>query len=122
MVSSPGPSEYQAADIVAMGPVARIRLLAAGDPHLDRLLDELDDDTWLADRVAAAEDLDTPPDVLAVLAADPDPEVRALAARVAAQIGPPAACLRPALERSVRDDVPLVRAVASAALTSLDRE
>lgn len=62
------------------------------------------------------------PALPAILAADPDPEVRALAARVAAQIGPPAACLRPALERSVRDDVPLVRAVASAALTSLDRE
>ncbi len=80
MVSSPGPSEYQAAVLAAMGPVARIRLHVAGDPHLTRLLDELDDDTWLADRTAVAEDLGTPPDVLAVLAADPDPDVRAAVA------------------------------------------
>ena len=62
------------------------------------------------------------PQLATILTADPDPEVRALVARVAEHIGPPAACLRPALERSARDDVPLVRQRALAALAHLGPE
>lgn len=62
-----------AADLDA---VERIRLQAAGVAHpFKEVLDELDDDSWLAERIAAAEDPDSPPDVLAALAGDAHPDV-----------------------------------------------